>query len=80
MNIPHYAMECGEVRGYTIPQGCNVVLAIYAINMDPKLWPEPHEFRPERWLDENGHCRNKNDNYIGFGVGKLQFVYRIAQK
>jgi cytochrome P450 len=54
-----------EVGGYLLPAGTMVVPAIAAVHARPDLWPEPHEFRPERFLD--GHA----DSYawIPFGGG-----------
>lgn len=36
---------------------------------DPVMWPDPHTFKPERHLDENGNL-DKKDRTIGFGAGK----------
>ncbi len=41
--------------GYPLPAGTLVLPGITAIHMRPDLYPEPHEFRPERFLD--GGCR-----------------------
>ena len=68
MNVPHYAMESCVVGGYTIPKGASVVMSLYTIFKNPDLWQNPEEFRPERWLDEDGKFK-KNDNDMGFGIG-----------
>lgn len=38
--------------------------------MDPKDWPEPEKFRPERWLDSEGQFY-KHERFIPFSIGKL---------
>ncbi len=42
-------------RGYHFPRGRRVLLDLYGTNHDPRLWPEPEAFRPERFRnwDEN---------------------------
>ena len=40
-----------EIAGYLLPAGTMVVPAIAAMHARPDLWPEPGEFRPERFLD-----------------------------
>lgn len=42
---------------------------MYFVMMDPSIFPEPTEFRPERWLDSN----NRLDKYlVAFGRGTRQ--------
>ena len=40
------------VDGYRIPAGMGMAPCIPAIQRSPKYFPDPHAFRPERWLDE----------------------------
>ncbi|MGQ5259739.1 cytochrome P450 [Micromonospora sp. ZYX-F-536] len=40
-------LEWGGVR---IPAGAIVLLDLYGQNHDPRLWPEPYRFRPERFV------------------------------
>ncbi|HEU0023213.1 MAG TPA: cytochrome P450 [Thermoleophilaceae bacterium] len=40
-----------EVAGYTLPAGTLVLPAIAAVQARPDLYPEPDEFRPERFID-----------------------------
>ena len=41
---------------------------LYAAHMDPNVWDKPHEFRPERFLDDEGNVVNK-DLMITFSLG-----------
>src|SRR6266508_1701618 len=54
-----------EIGGYELPAGTFVLPAIAALHYRTDLYPDPHEFRPERFLD--GHA----DAYawIPFGGG-----------
>jgi cytochrome P450 family 135 len=40
-----------ELGGWRLPAGTLVLPAIAAVHMRPDLYPSPHEFRPERFLD-----------------------------
>ena len=40
-----------ELGGRRLPAGTLVLPAIAAVHVRPDLYPEPHEFRPERFLD-----------------------------
>ena len=41
-----------EVDGYTLPAGADVSPAIYLTHTRPDIYPDPHSFKPERFLDE----------------------------
>ena len=40
-----------ELGGFTVPVGMDIGMAICALHTDPSLYPEPHVFRPERFLE-----------------------------
>ena len=37
-----------EIDGVLVPKGSIVNVPVYALHHDPKYWPDPAEFRPER--------------------------------
>ena len=41
-----------ELGGYELPAGASVVPAIHLVHRDPRIYPEPESFLPERFLDE----------------------------
>jgi cytochrome P450 len=43
--------EDTTVAGYDLPAGTLVLPAIALLNRHPDLWPDPEEFRPERFLE-----------------------------
>lgn len=62
-------------KAYTIPgssiqlQPGNVVaIPLYGIHMDPEYYPEPKEFKPERFMNEDKKDRASH-LYLAFGVG-----------
>ncbi|KAH0510769.1 Lithocholate 6-beta-hydroxylase [Microtus ochrogaster] len=38
-----------EMGGVFIPKGSVVIIPIFSLHRDPQYWPEPEEFRPERY-------------------------------
>nr|XP_030701948.1 cytochrome P450 3A29-like isoform X1 [Globicephala melas] len=57
-----------EVHGVLIPKGTVVMVPLFTIHRDPEHWPEPEEFRPERFSKENKESRNPY-TYMPFGTG-----------
>uniref|UniRef100_A0A3Q3EB22 aromatase n=1 Tax=Labrus bergylta TaxID=56723 RepID=A0A3Q3EB22_9LABR len=56
------------VDGFKVPKGANAVIIPYARHRDPRYFPEPEEFRPERFLPENSVGRPPYA-YIPFSAG-----------
>lgn len=54
--------------GFKVPKGVNAVIIPYALHRDPRFFPEPEEFRPERFLSENSSGRPPYA-YIPFSAG-----------
>ncbi|KAJ7016900.1 cytochrome P450 [Mycena alexandri] len=66
---PHLAIVEEEFRGFRIPAGSVVVGNTWAIMHDEAMYPEPHTFKPERFLLNgkiNPAIRNP-DSAFGFG-------------
>lgn len=43
------------------------------MHMNPKIWEEPNEFRPERFLDSENNIINAN-KIMPFGFGKKEYI------
>ncbi|KAL1962675.1 hypothetical protein VTN77DRAFT_9309 [Rasamsonia byssochlamydoides] len=54
--LPRIAHEPIHYREWEIPPGTPVSETIYFVHHDPIIFPDPEEFRPERWIEaqENG--------------------------
>ncbi|XP_060140803.1 cytochrome P450 3A28-like isoform X1 [Globicephala melas] len=57
-----------EVNGVFIAKGTTVVVPLFVLHNDPELWPEPEEFRPERFSKKNKESINPY-TYMPFGIG-----------
>ena len=44
-----------ELDGVTIPKDTMVWPNVWYLNHNEEVWGDPFAFRPERYLDENGH-------------------------
>jgi cytochrome P450 family 135 len=40
-----------ELGGYELPAGVTVAPSIHLVHRDPETYPDPHAFRPERFID-----------------------------
>ncbi|XP_063231403.1 cytochrome P450 6k1-like isoform X2 [Bacillus rossius redtenbacheri] len=51
-----------------IEKGVRLFVSVYGIHHDPKYYPDPEKFDPERFLHQNKH-RTRSPAYLPFGVG-----------
>ncbi|KAI0839539.1 cytochrome P450 [Hypoxylon sp. FL0890] len=42
MLVPHAPLKDDEYQDYIVPAGKTIVLNVWALNMDPENWPNPH--------------------------------------
>ncbi|XP_058811723.1 probable cytochrome P450 304a1 [Topomyia yanbarensis] len=68
--IAHVALENTTLRGYDIPKGTFVMLGLDVIHHQREVWEDPENFRPERFLDEQGKLSLAKDVSVPFGAGK----------
>ncbi|XP_077525343.1 cytochrome P450 3A8-like [Amblyomma americanum] len=59
--------------GIKIPKNCVVAVPVYAIHHDPDYFPDPHVFRPERFMSENA-SNIQPFTYLPFGAGPRNCV------
>ncbi|CAO2630599.1 Cytochrome P450 3A31 [Lemmus lemmus] len=55
-----------KMDGVFIPKGSIVMIPIFSLHRDPQYWPEPEEFRPERFSKEN---KGSIDPYVYMPFG-----------
>ncbi|KAI0329985.1 cytochrome P450, partial [Cubamyces sp. BRFM 1775] len=63
--------EDDEYRGYYIPKGTFIIPNAWAFTRDPRHYPDPEEFRPERYLKDGKMDPEVLDpSDIAFGYGR----------
>ncbi|XP_042484424.1 cytochrome P450 CYP82D47-like [Macadamia integrifolia] len=69
--IPHQAMQDCQVGGYHVPKGTQLMVNIWKLHRDPRVWVDPYEFKPERFLTthDNVDVRGQQFEFIPFGSG-----------
>ncbi|XP_027269458.1 cytochrome P450 3A31 [Cricetulus griseus] len=55
-----------QMDGVFVPKGSIVMVPVFALHYDPQYWPEPEEFRPERFSKEN---KGSIDPYVFMPFG-----------
>ncbi|KAG5244931.1 flavonoid 3'-monooxygenase [Salix suchowensis] len=70
--VPHCPSQTCTVGGYTIPKGVRVFVNVWAIHRDPKVWENPLEFNPERFLNScsKWDYAGSDLSYFPFGSGR----------
>ncbi|KAK9164025.1 hypothetical protein Syun_004927 [Stephania yunnanensis] len=70
--LPHEAMEDCTVAGFHVPAGTSLFTNIWKLHRDPNIWPNPLEFKPERFLTTHSHVNFRGQHFelIPFGSGR----------
>ncbi|XP_046959649.1 uncharacterized protein LOC124529784 [Vanessa cardui] len=56
------------IKDYIMRKGEILTIPVWNIHRDPKLFPNPHKFDPERFSEDNKHNINPM-TYLPFGIG-----------
>ncbi|KAG0695265.1 cytochrome P450 [Suillus ampliporus] len=69
VGLAHRTMKDVIWENYCIPEGTTVFGSAWAISRDPEAYPEPHMFKPQRWIDGQGCLRDDIKLFI-YGYGR----------
>ncbi|KAE8322187.1 cytochrome P450 [Aspergillus sergii] len=69
--IPHAPIQDDVYQGYTIPKGTWIAGNMWSIHRNPRDFPDPDRFRPERFLGDRRPFPNKKV-HSAFGWGRRQ--------
>ncbi|XP_053140046.1 24-hydroxycholesterol 7-alpha-hydroxylase isoform X2 [Hemicordylus capensis] len=61
-----------KVQNFVIPAGDLLMLSPYWIHRNPKYFPEPQLFKPDRWKEENLEKNSFLEGFVAFGAGAHQ--------
>ncbi|KAG1809041.1 cytochrome P450 [Suillus variegatus] len=65
----HRAIKDIIWKNYLIPAGATVIGNHWVIANDLEVFPEPHRFNPQRWIDNAGRVRS-DLRFFTFGFGR----------
>ena len=84
LSIPRKAVCDTSLSGYDIPQGVNVFINVWNINHDADFWEDPFEYKPERFLSEEGHLHppehTTRQRVMTFGAGPRSCIGDVFAK
>ncbi|KAK1436698.1 hypothetical protein QVD17_02480 [Tagetes erecta] len=68
--LPRVATQDVKLMGYDIELGTQVLVNVWKIGRDPRLWEEPNEFRPERFVVDSISYKGSHFEWLPFGAGR----------
>eukprot|EP01017_Pseudomicrothorax_dubius_P037469 TRINITY_DN5494_c0_g1_i2.p1 TRINITY_DN5494_c0_g1~~TRINITY_DN5494_c0_g1_i2.p1 ORF type:complete len:149 (-),score=13.88 TRINITY_DN5494_c0_g1_i2:136-582(-) len=70
------AVKDCKIGDINVKKGTRINIPILALNMDPRVFPDPWEFRPERWVaEENSRDLELHPfRYIPFSAGQRNCI------
>ncbi|KAF2616162.1 hypothetical protein F2Q70_00010683 [Brassica cretica] len=68
--LPREAMSEIKIQGYDIPAKTQMIINVYSIARDPKIWTNPDEFNPDRFLESSIDYKGLNYELLPFGSGR----------
>ncbi|KAJ9704897.1 hypothetical protein PVL29_003108 [Vitis rotundifolia] len=72
LSVPREAMEDCTVAGLHIQSGTRLLVNLWKLQKDPRIWSDPLEFQPERFLTKHVDLdvRGQNFEFLPFGSGR----------
>ncbi|KAL1217969.1 Dimethylnonatriene synthase [Cardamine amara subsp. amara] len=64
------ASEDCIIGGYRVEKGTRLLVNIWKLHRDPKIWPDSKPFKPERFMEEKSRCAKNDFAYIPFSSGR----------
>ncbi|XP_067391014.1 cytochrome P450 2H2-like [Emydura macquarii macquarii] len=69
LGVPRAVTKDVHLKQYIIPKGTTIFPALKSVLYDSKEFPNPEQFNPKHFLDENGAFK-KSDYFMPFSAGK----------
>lgn len=66
--------DCLQYKDWVIPAGTPISMTLRDVLLDERVFSNPHEFRPERWLSSNPDIARISRFYLPFGRGSRMCI------
>ncbi|KAI0888728.1 putative cytochrome P450 oxidoreductase OrdA-like protein [Annulohypoxylon maeteangense] len=70
MALPHASIDDDVCEGYFIPKGSMLLPNVWNFTHDSEVYQDPMTFRPERFLEEDGHKPEPDPRMFAYGFGR----------
>ena len=70
LSLPHLVTGDVHCQGFRIPKGSVIFPCLDSVVHDEKLFPNSHDFKPERFIDTDGKLYNQ-DTVLTFSLGEF---------
>ncbi|KAI1444238.1 putative cytochrome P450 oxidoreductase OrdA-like protein [Annulohypoxylon stygium] len=70
MALPHTSIDSDVCEGYFIPKGSMLLANVWHFTHDPNVYQDPMAFKPERFLETEGHKPEPDPHMFAFGFGR----------
>ncbi|KAK0396070.1 hypothetical protein QR680_001553 [Steinernema hermaphroditum] len=70
-NLFHKTTRDAVIEGHHIPKGTCIIPQISCVLLDEKVFPDPYQFKPERFINDKGELI-RIEELIPFSLGKRQ--------
>uniref|UniRef100_A0A7N2LTD1 Cytochrome P450 n=1 Tax=Quercus lobata TaxID=97700 RepID=A0A7N2LTD1_QUELO len=68
--LPRKAKTNIEICGYIVPKNAQILINVWAMGQDSRIWQSPNLFMPERFLEQDIDYKGQDFELIPFGAGR----------
>lgn len=70
LGITHSVGKDTALFGCVIPKDTILIPNLWHIHHDPAVWTDPNQFKPDRFLSEDGTKTEEPSSFVPFGIGR----------
>ncbi|KAF9235569.1 cytochrome P450 [Melanogaster broomeanus] len=76
LSVPHASLNDDVYNGYLIPKDATILANLWSMGHNESKFPNPHEFNPDRFINDDGTLKPVDIRNIVFGFGRRICVGR----